>query len=96
MECPTVLIEICAGAATLLKQLSLPRTAPYVTNPALTSPTLRLRRFVNPVVHSGRDLAWNNARLLWAVRDDPLARGLFLDSLAASTALASRMLLVAV
>ena len=42
------------------------------------------------------DLAWNNARLLWAVRDDPLARGLFLDSLAASTALASRMLLVAV
>jgi hypothetical protein len=26
------------------------------------------------------------------VRDDPLARGLFLDSLAASTALASRML----
>jgi len=31
-----------------------------------------------------------------AVRDDPLARGLFLDSLAASTALASRMLLVAV
>jgi hypothetical protein len=37
-----------------------------------------------------------NARLLWAVRDDPLARGLFLDSLAASTALASRMLLVAV
>jgi hypothetical protein len=47
--------------------------------------------------------AWNNARLLWAVRNDPLARGLFLDSLAASldslaasTALASRMLLVAV
>jgi len=30
------------------------------------------------------------------VRDDPLARGLFADSLAASTALASRMLLVAV
>ena len=28
------------------------------------------------------------------VRDDPLALGLFLDSLAASTALASRMLLV--
>jgi hypothetical protein len=39
---------------------------------------------------------WNNTRLLWAVRDDPLARGLFLDSLAASTALASRMLLVVV
>ena len=47
-------------------------------------------------INSARDLAWNNARLLWAVRDDPPARGLFLDSLAASTALASRMLLVAV
>jgi hypothetical protein len=40
------------------------------------------------------DLAWNNVRVLWTVRDDPLARELFLDSLAASTALASRMLLV--
>jgi len=30
------------------------------------------------------------------VRDDPIARALFLDTLAASTALASRMLLVAV
>jgi hypothetical protein len=30
------------------------------------------------------------------VRNDPLARGLFLDSLAAKTALASRTLLVAV
>jgi hypothetical protein len=50
----------------------------------------------NWTINSARDLAWNNARLLWAVRDDPLARGLFLDSLAASTALASRMLLVAV
>ena len=46
-------------------------------------------------INTARDLAWNNARLLWVVRDDPLARGLFLDSLAASTALASRMLLVA-
>jgi hypothetical protein len=45
---------------------------------------------------SARDLAWRNARLLWAVRDDPLARGLFLDSLAASAVMASRMLLVAV
>jgi hypothetical protein len=45
---------------------------------------------------SARDLAWHNARLLWAVRDDPLARGLFLDSLAASAVMASRMLLVAV
>jgi hypothetical protein len=50
----------------------------------------------NWTINSARDLAWNNARLLWAVRNDPLARGLFLDSLAASTALASRMLLVAV
>jgi Family of unknown function (DUF5995) len=46
-------------------------------------------------INTARDLAWNNAKLLWAVRDNPLARGLFLDSLAASTALASRMLLVA-
>jgi hypothetical protein len=46
-------------------------------------------------INCGRDLAWNNC-LLWAVRDDPIARGLFLDTLAASTALASQMLLVAV
>jgi hypothetical protein len=47
-------------------------------------------------ISSARDLAWNNCLLLWAVRDDPIARGLFLDTLAASTALASQMLLVAV
>jgi hypothetical protein len=47
-------------------------------------------------INTARDLAWNNARLLWALRDDPHARGLFVDSLAASTAVASRMLLVAV
>ena len=47
-------------------------------------------------INSGRDLAWNNCVLLWAVRDDRIARGLFLDTLAASTALASQMLLVAV
>jgi len=47
-------------------------------------------------INSGRDMAWNNCLLLWAIRDDPVARSLFLDSLAASTALASRMLLVAV
>jgi hypothetical protein len=46
-------------------------------------------------INTARDLAWNNAKLLWAVRDNPLARGLILDSLAASTALASRMLLAA-
>lgn len=50
----------------------------------------------NWTINNARDLAWNNAQLLWAVRDHPLARGLFLDGLAASTALASRMLLVAV
>jgi hypothetical protein len=47
-------------------------------------------------INSARDLAWANCLLLWAVRDDPIARSLFLDTLAASTALASRMLLVAV
>jgi hypothetical protein len=50
----------------------------------------------NWTINSARDLAWNNCLLLWAVRDDPAARRLFLSSLAASTALASRMLLVAV
>jgi Family of unknown function (DUF5995) len=50
----------------------------------------------NWTINSARDLAWNNCLLLWAVRDDSVARGLFLDILAASTALASRMLLVAV
>lgn len=47
-------------------------------------------------INSARDMAWTNCLLLWTVRDDPVARGLLLDSLAASTALASRMLLVAV
>lgn len=42
------------------------------------------------------DLAWNNCLLLWAVRDDPIARALLLNTLAASTAVASQMLLVAV
>jgi Family of unknown function (DUF5995) len=50
----------------------------------------------NWTINGARDLAWNNAQLLWAIRDDPLARGLLLDSMAASTALASRMLLVPV
>jgi hypothetical protein len=47
-------------------------------------------------INSARDLAWNNALLLWALRDDSFARGLFLDGLAAQVALASRLLLVAV
>ena len=50
----------------------------------------------NWTINSARDLAWNNCLLLWAVRDDPIARGLLLNTLAASTALASQMLLVAV
>jgi hypothetical protein len=50
----------------------------------------------NWTINSARDLAWNNCLLLWAVRGEPVARALFLDSLAASTALAGRMLLVAV
>jgi Family of unknown function (DUF5995) len=47
-------------------------------------------------INSARDLAWNNCLLLWAVRGDPIARGLLADSLAASAALASRLLLVEV
>jgi hypothetical protein len=50
----------------------------------------------NWTMNSARDLAWTNCLVLWAVRNDPIARALFLDSLAASTAMASRMLLVAV
>ena len=50
----------------------------------------------NWAINSARDLAWTNALLLWELRDIPVARGLFLDSLAAGTATASRMLLVAV
>ena len=47
-------------------------------------------------INCARDLAWTNAQLLWAVRHNPVARDLALDSLAESTALAGRMLLVAV
>jgi hypothetical protein len=47
-------------------------------------------------INSARDLAWGNALLLWELRDDPFLRGLFLGNLAASAALASRLLLVAV
>jgi hypothetical protein len=47
-------------------------------------------------INSARDQAWTNSLLLWAVRDAPVARALLEDSLAASTALASRMLLTAV
>jgi Family of unknown function (DUF5995) len=47
-------------------------------------------------INSARDLAWNNGLLLWEVRDDPAASGLACDSLAMTTAAASRMLLIAV
>jgi hypothetical protein len=50
----------------------------------------------NWAINSARDLAWNNSLLLWEVRDDPIARGLLVDSLAASAALSSRLLLVTV
>jgi len=50
----------------------------------------------NWTINSARDLAWNNSLLLWTVRDNPLARGLLADSLAASAALSSRLLLVTV
>ena len=47
-------------------------------------------------INSARDAAWKNSLLLWAIRDVPVAPGLFLDTLTASTVLASRLLLVAV
>ncbi|MGO9296645.1 MAG: DUF5995 family protein [Streptosporangiaceae bacterium] len=50
----------------------------------------------NWTINSARDLAWNNCLLLWAVRDNPVARGLLAGSLAASAALTSRLLLVTV
>jgi hypothetical protein len=47
-------------------------------------------------INSARDVAWNNCLLLWEVRDIPVARQLFCAGLAATAALASRLLLVAV
>jgi len=47
-------------------------------------------------INSARDLAWRNALVLWELRGDAIARGLFLDGLAAATALASRLLLTPV
>jgi len=47
-------------------------------------------------LNSARDLAWQHAQVLWELRGDGLARGLFLDGLAEATALASRLLLTAV
>ena len=69
-----------------------------------SAPELALDRHLQAVdnlvacwsINAARDLAWGNAAVLWELRDDPFARGLFLDSLAASMALASRLLLTAV
>jgi hypothetical protein len=47
-------------------------------------------------INSARDLAWQHAQVLWELRGDGPARGLFLDGLAETTALASRLLLTAV
>jgi hypothetical protein len=45
-------------------------------------------------IGSARDLAWQNCLLLWKVRNDRLGYDLVCDGLAASTAVASRLLLV--
>jgi hypothetical protein len=50
----------------------------------------------NWVMNEARDLAWDNSLLLWELRDVPVARTMFKDNLAAATALASRLILVAV
>jgi hypothetical protein len=47
-------------------------------------------------IGSARDLAWQNCLLLWKVRADRLGYDLVCGSLAASTAMASRILLVSV
>lgn len=47
-------------------------------------------------ITSARDVAWRNSVVLWALRSDRAASALFADGLAASTALASRLLLTAV
>jgi Family of unknown function (DUF5995) len=45
-------------------------------------------------IGSARDLAWHNCLLLWQVRNDQLGYDLLTASLAASTAMSSRLLLV--
>ena len=69
-------------------------SAPEITVDRHVSAVLDL--IGNWTINSARDMAWNNCLLLWAIRGDSFAHGLFLDTLAASTALAGRMLLVAV
>jgi hypothetical protein len=47
-------------------------------------------------INSARDVAWNTALALWALRRDRFARGLLVKGLARTTAMASRMLLTPV
>ena len=47
-------------------------------------------------ITESRDIAWDNALALWAVRDHPLVTDLFLAGLSRTVAVASRALLVAV
>ena len=47
-------------------------------------------------INSARDVAWRNALVLWELRGDAVAHGLFLDGLAEATALASLLLLTPV
>src|SRR5262249_30713102 len=69
-----------------------------------TNPELAVDRHLQAVdnlvaswtINSARDLAWRSALVLWTLRPEPMASGLFLDGLAATTALASRLLLTAV
>jgi Family of unknown function (DUF5995) len=69
-----------------------------------SAPELALDRHLQAVdnlvacwtINSARDLAWQNALVLWELRGDQVAHGLFLDGLAVATALASRLLLTAV
>jgi hypothetical protein len=55
-----------------------------------------LNLVANWSIDSARDIAWNNAVVLWEIRDLQLATDLLLDSLARTVAMASSMLLVAV
>ena len=69
-----------------------------------SAPELALDRHLQAVdnlvacwtINSARDVAWQNALVLWELRGEPVAHALFLDGLAAATALASRLLLTAV
>jgi hypothetical protein len=47
-------------------------------------------------INSARDLAWKNALVLWALRGDAAASGIFAGGLAAAAALSSDLLLSAV